>query len=502
MTDDSEGAVNHPVVEGERRLLIDGKLVEASEGGTFDNIDPTTEEVLGVTADATAVDMDLAIAAARRAFDDTDWATNRQLRSRCLGQLHAALVENLEELRQITVAEVGSPISLTYMNQVDLPLEDLAYWIDKPETYEYEEVLPDRDVFGQAQRRVVVREPVGVVGAITPWNFPLNLNLAKLGPALAAGNTVVLKPAPDTPWSATVLGRIIAEQTDIPPGVVNVVAASDHLVGEVLTSDPRVDMITFTGSTVTGRRIMASASATVKKVFLELGGKSANIVLDDVEDASMAIGVSALGVCTHSGQGCAIATRLLLPRSRYAEWLEQADAMMGSATYGDPWDSSNLQGPLINARQRERVLGYIAKGREEGATVVRGGGVPSHLPKGYFVEPTLFGDVNPHATIAQEEIFGPVLCVIPYDDIDEAVRIANGTMYGLSAAVTGGTLERANVVARRLRAGTVMVNGGFWNSPDVPFGGYGQSGVGRENGRQGFEEYLEIKALAYPVAQA
>jgi aldehyde dehydrogenase (NAD+) len=283
---------------------------------------------------------------------------------------------------------------------------------------------------------------------------------------------------------------------------VNVVAASDHLVGEVLTSDPRVDMITFTGSTVTGRRIMASASATVKKVFLELGGKSANIVLDDVEDASMAIGVSAIGVCTHSGQGCAIATRLLLPRSRYAEWLEQADAMMGSSTYGDPWDAANLQGPLINARQRERVLGYIAKGREEGATVVRGGGVPSHLPKGYFVEPTLFGDVHPQATIAQEEIFGPVLCVIPYDDVDDAVRIANGTMYGLSAAVTAGTLERANSVARRLRAGTVMVNGGFWNAPDVPFGGYRQSGVGRENGRQGFEEYLEVKALAYPAAQA
>jgi aldehyde dehydrogenase (NAD+) len=493
-------AVSHPEVAGESRLLIGGELTPARKEGTFENIDPSTEEVLGVTADGTGEDMELAIAAARKAFDETDWSTNRAFRSKCLAQLHAGLVKHIEELRQITIAEVGSPLSLTYMNQVDLPLEDLAYWIDKPEAYEYEETLPDREVFGQSQRRVVVREAVGVVGAITPWNFPLNLNLAKLGPALAAGNTVVLKPAPDTPWSATFLGRVIAEETDIPAGVVNIVASSDHLVGEVLTSDPRVDMITFTGSTVTGRRIMASASATVKKVFLELGGKSANIVLDDAEDPGGAIAISAIGVCTHSGQGCAIATRLLLPRSRYEEWLGLADQMMGSVTYGDPWDAANLQGPLINARQRERVLGYIESGRSEGARLVRGGGKPDHLPKGYFVEPTLFADVAPSSTIAQEEIFGPVLCVIPYDGEDEAVSIANGTVYGLSAAVTGGTVDHANAVARRLRAGTVMVNGGMWNAPDVPFGGYRQSGVGRENGRQGFEEYLETKALAFPAA--
>jgi aldehyde dehydrogenase (NAD+) len=492
--------VEHPEVKGEPRLLIGGHLVEASNGATFENLDPTTEKVLGVTADGGAADMEEAIHRARIAFDDTDWSTNGAFRSRCLGQLHEALVSHVDELRNVSVAEVGSPISLTYMNQVDLPLEDLAYWIDKPEAYEYEETLPDRDVFGQAQRRVVVREAVGVVGAITPWNFPINLNLAKLGPALAAGNTVVLKPAPDTPWSATVIGRIIAEETDFPPGVVNIVAASDHLVGEVLTSDPRVDMITFTGSTVTGRRIMSSAAATVKKVFLELGGKSANIVLDDVDDPSGAIGVSAIGVCTHAGQGCAITTRLLLPRSRYDDWLALTDKMMESVTYGDPWDPANLQGPLINSRQRDRVLGYIESGVSEGATLVRGGKTPAGMPKGYFVEPTLFSEVNPNAKIAQEEIFGPVLCVIPYDDVDEAVQIANGTVYGLSAAVTGGSLERAESVARRLRAGTVMVNGGFWNAPDVPFGGYRQSGVGRENGRQGFEEYLEIKAMAFPAS--
>src|SRR5579863_4917137 len=486
-------------VRGEARLLIDGKLVEASSGGTFDNIDPATEAVLGDTADGTAGDMSTAIAAARRAFDDTDWSTNHELRRRCLEQLHAATAAHIEELRAVTVAEVGSPIALTYANQVDLPIEDLAYWVDKPVRYEYEQWLPQRDVFGQPQRRLVRREAVGVVGAITPWNFPLNLNLAKLGPALAAGNTVVLKPAPDTPWSATVLGRIIAEETDIPAGAVNVVASSDHMVGEVLTTDPRVDMITFTGSTATGRRIMAKGSDTVKKVFLELGGKSANIVLDDVADPAGAIGVSAIGVCTHAGQGCAITTRLLLPRSRYDEFLEVADTLMASVTYGDPWDMANLQGPLISARQRDRVMGYIEKGKAEGARLVRGGGRPAHLAKGYFVEPMLFADVDPKATIAQEEIFGPVLTVMAYEDDDDAVRIANDSIYGLSGAVTSASEERTMAVARRVRTGTLMVNGGFWNAPDVPFGGFRQSGVGRENGAEGFEEYLEVKAIALPA---
>jgi aldehyde dehydrogenase (NAD+) len=486
-------------VRGEPRLLVDGKLAEAVAGGSFANIDPATEAVLGHTADGTAADMEAAIGAARRAFDETSWSTDHEFRSRCLAQLHAAVSAHKEELRAVTVAEVGSPIALTYANQVDLPIDDLGYWVEQPVRYEYERWLPERDVFGQPQRRLVRREAVGVVGAITPWNFPLNLNLAKLAPALAAGNTVVLKPAPDTPWSATVLGRLVAEETDIPPGVVNVVASSDHLVGEVLTTDPRVDMITFTGSTRTGRRIMAKGADTVKKVFLELGGKSANIVLDDVADPGGAIGVSAIGVCTHSGQGCAITTRLLLPRSRYDEMLEVADAMMASVTYGDPWDPANLQGPLINATQRERVLGYIAKGTSEGARLVRGGGTPSHLDKGYFVEPTLFADVDPKATIAQEEIFGPVLAVIPYEDDDDAVRIANDSIYGLSGAVTSGSEARAMDVARRIRTGTLMVNGGFWNSPDVPFGGYRQSGVGRENGLEGFEEYLEVKAIALPA---
>jgi aldehyde dehydrogenase (NAD+) len=486
-------------VAGEARLLIDGKLVEASSGATFANVDPTTEEVLGVTADGTEQDMSSAIGAARRAFDETNWSTDHELRRRCLEQFHAACAAHIEELRAVTVAEVGSPIALTYANQVDLPIDDLGYWVDKPVSYQYEHWLPERDVFGQPQRRLVRREAVGVVGAITPWNFPLNLNLAKLGPALAAGNTVVLKPAPDTPWSATVLGRIIAEETDIPAGVVNVVASSDHMVGEVLTTDPRVDMITFTGSTATGRRIMAKGAETVKKVFLELGGKSANIVLDDAPDPGGAIAVSAIGVCTHAGQGCAITTRLLVPRRRYDEYLGLADAMMASVTYGDPWDAGNLQGPLISAKQRDRVMGYIEKGKAEGARLVRGGSRPAQFDKGFFVEPTLFADVDSKATIAQEEIFGPVLVVIPFEDDDDAVRIANDSIYGLSGAVTSASEERAMAVARRVRTGTLMVNGGFWNAPDVPFGGYRQSGVGRENGVEGFEEYLETKAIALPA---
>ncbi len=494
---DAAPKTTHPEVSGEPRLLIDGKLVEATGGKTFANIDPATELTLGDTADATPADMETAIAAARRAFDETSWAEDHAFRRRCLEQFHAALDTHRDELRNLVVAEVGSPMMLTYIMMVDGPIDDLGYWAEKPDQYEYEHWLPVREVFGQPQRRLIRREPIGVVGAITPWNFPLYLNLAKLGPALAAGNTMVLKPAPDTPWSATFLGRLIAEETDIPAGVVNVVASSDHMVGEVLTTDPRVDMITFTGSTATGRRIMAKASETVKKVFLELGGKSANIVLEDADLAS-SVPISAMGVCTHSGQGCAITTRLLVHRSRYDEAVEMAAEGMASVTYGDPWDPANFQGPLISAKQRERVLGYIEKGKAEGARLVCGGGVPTHLEKGYYVEPTLFADVNPKATIAQEEIFGPVLVICSFEDDDDAVRIANDSIYGLSGAVTSATEERALSVARRIRAGTLMVNGGMYNAPDVPFGGYRQSGLGRENGVEGFEEYMEVKAMGLP----
>jgi aldehyde dehydrogenase (NAD+) len=277
---------------------------------------------------------------------------------------------------------------------------------------------------------------------------------------------------------------------------VNVVATSDHMLGEMLASDPRVDMVTFTGSTATGRRVMASAAATVKKVFLELGGKSATIMLDDVDMPSALATIG--GVCAHAGQGCAITTRLLLPKSRYAEGVELATKAFQQFAYGDPMNPAHLQGPLISERQRERVLGYIAKAKQEGARLVAGGGIPKHLPKGYYVEPTLFVDVDPKSTLAQEEVFGPVLAVIPFEDDDDAVRIANDSIYGLSGAVTSASEERALAVARRIRTGTIGINGAMWFAVDTPFGGYQQSGVGRENGVAGFEEYLETKVIGLP----
>ena len=485
---------------GERRNLIDGELVEASSGATFDNLNPATEKVIGQCADGTKEDADAAIAAARRAFDETAWSTDHAFRKRCLTQLYEALGEAREELRAIVVAEAGSPVLLTYSVQVDSTINDMPYWAELAGSYAYEAAMSDIQFMGKSQRRILRREACGVVAAITPWNFPLYLNLCKVGPALAAGNTVVLKPAPDTPWSATQLGRLVAEKTDIPKGVVNIVASSDHAVGEVLTTDPRVDLVTFTGSTATGRRVMEAASRTIKKVFLELGGKSAHIVLDDADFATVLPGLA--GVCTHGGQGCAIPTRLLLPRSRYEEGVELARSVFEKVPYGDPTQPGNLQGPQVSKKQQERVLGYIETGLKEGARLLTGGGVPKHLPVGYYVEPTLFVDVDPGSTIAQEEIFGPVLCVIPYDDDDDAVRIANDSIYGLSGAVSAGSEERALSVARRIRTGTLSVNGGMWFSVDTPFGGYRQSGVGRESGRMGFEEYLETKVIGLPGASS
>jgi aldehyde dehydrogenase (NAD+) len=480
----------------ETRNLIDGRLVPASSGATFENVNPATEEVIGVCADGTKDDMEAAIAAARRAFDETDWSTNQALRGRVLRQFHQALLEAREELRAIVVAEAGSPIALTYAVQVNAFIDAMPYFADLAEGYEYEKPMTNIMFMGASNRRILRREAFGVVGAITPWNFPLYLNLCKLGPAMAAGCTVVLKPAPDTPWCATTLGRLLAEKTDLPPGVVNIVAGSDHRIGELLTTDPRVDLVTFTGSTATGRRIMECAAPTVKKVFLELGGKSANIVLDDA-DFARTLPMAGM-VCVHGGQGCAITTRLLLPRSRYAEGVEIVKTAFQNFPYGDPTDPGRLQGPQVSRKQQQRVLSYIEKGKAEGARCIVGGGVPKHLAKGWFVEPTLFVDVDPRSTIAQEEIFGPVLCVIPYEDDDDAVRIANDSIYGLSGAVSSASEERAMAVARRIRTGTISVNGGMWFHEDTPFGGYKQSGVGRENGRLGFEEYLQVKAIGLP----
>ncbi|MEO6468420.1 MAG: aldehyde dehydrogenase family protein, partial [Acidimicrobiia bacterium] len=443
-------------------------------------------------------DMERAIAAARRAFDESDWASDRELRKRSLRQLQEALGKEREVLRPQIVAEVGAPLMLTYAIQQDSCIDDMEWDIDCIDRVEWEHDLPVHEFFGMSSARRVVREPIGVVGVITPWNFPFMLNLSKVIPALAAGNTVVLKPAPDTPWSATHIGKLVAEYTDIPAGVFNIVTSGDAAnVGEMLTADPRVDMISFTGSTVIGKRIMARGADTLKRVFLELGGKSANIILDDA-DLTAQCGSGAM-VCMHGGQGCAITTRMLLPRSRYDEGVELLKTAFENWKYGDPNDAENLQGPLINARQRERVLGHIEQAKADGARLLVGGGRPAHLEKGFYVEPTLFVDVDPDSALAQEEVFGPVLAVSPYDTDDDAVRIANNSKYGLSGAVNGTDLERAYGIARRIRSGTIAVNGGQWFGPDSPFGGYKQSGLGREHGVAGFEEYLETKTIGLPA---
>jgi aldehyde dehydrogenase (NAD+) len=481
----------------EERLLIGGRLVEAEGGATFDNVNPATEEVIGVVADGTQADMDAAIAAARNAFDATDWSTDVAFRVRCLRQLHEALEKRREDLRPTVVAEVGCPVMLTNIAQLDTPVDGMAWVIDLLERYEWSEDLGEAVNFGVNSRRTVHREATGVVGAITPWNYPIQINLAKVVPALAAGNTVVLKPAPDTPWTATLLGRLVAEETDIPSGVFNVVTSADHSVGQQLAEDSRVDLVSFTGSTATGRRVMAAASTNLKKVFLELGGKSAMVVLDDADVAEAAAG-SAFQILSHAGQGCAITSRLVVPASRHDEAVEALTSTLASVPYGDPTDPSHLMGPLVSARQRERVLGYIETAKEEGATVACGGGVPDHLPVGYYVEPTVLTGVDPDATVAQEEIFGPVMVVQTHDGDDDAVAVANDSIYGLSGGVVGSP-ERARAVAARIRTGTMSVNGGMWFGADVPFGGYKQSGIGREMGRAGFEEYLETKAVAEPA---
>ena len=476
----------------ESRLLVDGKLV-AGSGGTFPTVNPATEEVLGVAADATAEDMNAAIGAARRAFDDTDWSTNVELRVRCIRQLQQAMRDHVEELRELTIAEVGAPVMLTSMAQLEGPIEDLSFCADTAESYEWTTDLGIAAPMGMKTHRTVAREAVGVVGAITPWNFPHQINLAKLGPALAAGNTVVLKPAPDTPWCAAVLGELIVEHTDFPPGVVNIVTSSDHGVGALLSTDPRVDMVSFTGSTNTGRAVMADGAATLKKVFLELGGKSAFLVLDDA-DLAGACSMAAFTASMHAGQGCAITTRLVVPRERYDEAVEAAAGTMSGLKAGDPTNSGTVCGPVISARQRDRIQEYLDSAIAEGGTFACGGG--SDRDTGFFIDPTVIAGLDNSARVAQEEIFGPVLTVIAHDGDDDAVRIANDSPFGLSGTVFSADEERAAAVAARLRVGTVNVNGGVWYSADMPFGGYKQSGIGREMGIAGFEEYLETKAIA------
>ena len=477
-------------------LFIDGKLVPG--GSRYPTINPATEEVVGMAADGSAEDMSRAIDAARRAFDTTDWSTNTELRVRGIRQLRDAMKANVEQLRELTIAEVGAPRMLTSMAQLEGPVEDLSFSADTAESYEWRQDLGVASPMGIKTQRTIAREAVGVVGAITPWNFPHQINLAKLGPALAAGNTIVLKPAPDTPWCAAVLGELIAEHTDIPPGVVNIVTAGDHAVGALLSSDPRVDMVSFTGSTNTGRAVMAAGAATIKKVFLELGGKSAFLVLDDA-DLAGACSMSAFTASMHAGQGCAITTRLVVPRARYDEAVEAAAATMAGLAPGDPNNPGTICGPVISERQRDRVQSYLDLAISEGGRFACGGGRPADRDKGFFIEPTVIAGLDNSARVAREEIFGPVLTVIAHDGDDDAIRIANDSPFGLSGTVFSADPDRAQAAAARMRVGTVNVNGGVWYSADAPFGGYKQSGVGREMGLAGFEEYLELKVIATAV---
>ncbi len=482
-------------ISGEERLYIGGELRPAKSGAVFETLNPATEEVLGVAADGGAEDMDEAIAAARRAFDETTWSTDVEVRVRGLRQLHEAFLRHSDEIRSMTVAEVGSPVSMTTHAQLDSPVAGLAWVADLAERYEWEQDLGVAEPLGIASHRWIRKEAGGVVGAISPWNVPHQINLAKVGPALAAGATVVLKPAPDTPWCASILGRLVAEETDIPAGVFNVVTSSDHRLGAMLSKDPRVDQISFTGSTSTGRKVMGDSAATLKKVFLELGGKSAFVILDDA-DMAAATAMAAFTICTHAGQGCTITTRLVVPRARFDEAVDGAAAVMSMLPAADPTDPGTICGPLISAVQRDRVESYLALAEAEGGRFVLGGGRPKDLERGFFIEPTLIVGLDNSSRVAQEEIFGPVLVVIPHDGDDDAVRIANDSTFGLSGSVYSGDRDRAVAVANRIRTGTIGVNGGLWFSPDVPFGGYKQSGIGREMGVAGFEEYLETKSIA------
>ena len=476
-----------------KRLLIDGELVAAEK--TFGSLNPATGQELGRAPHASVAQAEAAIAAARRAFDETDWATDTALRIRCLEQLDKALTEHAEELRELTIAEVGAPRQLTYGPQLDEPAKLPGYYAEVLRTYPMAEELGEKEIRGQRHRRWVEKEATGVVAAIIAYNYPNQLALAKVAPALAAGCTVVLKGAPDTPLTTLALGELIAEHTDIPPGVVNVLTSSDAEIGELLTTHPSVDMVSFTGSTAVGRRIMAAASDTVKKVFLELGGKSAMVILDDADFDAAAM-FAAFTICSHSGQGCALTSRLLVPREHHDEIVAKVAAGLGRVRYGDPTDPKTFMGPLISEKQRDKVDGMVQRAVAAGAKLVTGG---ERVDPGFFYTPTLLAEVDPAAEIAQDEVFGPVLAVIPFDDDDDAVRIANNSIFGLSGAVHSRDEARAIGVARRIRTGTFSINGGNYFSQDVPFGGYKQSGIGRESGVAGFEEFLQVKSFGAVV---
>lgn len=468
------------------KLYIGGEWRPASGKGSFEVTHAATEAVIGRIPAGDRTDVDQAARAARAAFDG--WSrTPPATRAEYLGKILAGLVARGGEIAETVASEVGMPIGLAKAIQAGLPAASFQTALALTTSYEYEK---------QSGNSLIVKEPVGVVGCITPWNYPLHQVAAKVAPALAAGCTVVLKPSEVAPLSAFILAEIIHE-AKLPPGVFNLVSGDGPTVGEAIASHPEVDMVSFTGSTRAGRRVSELAAPTVKRVALELGGKSANVILEDA-DLKRAVQQGVQNCYLNSGQTCSAWTRMLVPRARQAEAVALAKAKAESFQLGNPLDAKTTLGPLVSATQRDRVRGYIQRGISEGATLVTGGpDAPEGLATGYFVRPTVFADVTPEMTIAQEEIFGPVLCIIPYDTEEDAVRIANQSIYGLGGGVWAGDVEHAKQVARRIRTGQVDINGAAFN-PTAPFGGYKQSGRGREMGVHGFEEFLEIKSLQLP----
>ncbi len=470
-------------VQTRDKIFIGGRWVEPQGGETLEVVNSTSEDVMATIPACTPADADLAVRAARDAFDS--WSqTSREERAGYLAAISAGLGERSDEIAATISQELGMPLTLSRIIQAGLPIGQFGAMPGLMEEVAWEEEI------GNSR---VLREPAGVLGAITPWNYPLNQIAAKVAPALAAGCTVVLKPSEVVPLNAFILAEVI-EAVGLPAGVFNLVTGTGPAVGEAIAGHPGVDMVSFTGSTRAGRRVSELASATVKPVAMELGGKSPNVILDDA-DLSKAI-PDGVGKCyLNSGQTCSALTRMLVPHEKLAEAEELAKAAAESFTPGDPFEDSTRLGPLVSAVQRERVRGYIEKGESEGAKLVTGGAAPPEgLERGYFVRPTVFSEVTPEMAIAQEEIFGPVLAIQPYENEDDAVRIANDTVYGLAGGVWSGDQERAIGVAKRIRTGQIEINGGAFN-PLAPFGGYKQSGHGRENGRFAIEELLQVKSL-------
>ncbi|MBE7480748.1 MAG: aldehyde dehydrogenase family protein [Polyangiaceae bacterium] len=465
------------------RHYIAGEWVPSTGEGSFDVVCSSTEEKIGSVPAGSAGDAERAVLAAAQAFPA--WSgTPREERTALLLRVAEGLSARHSEIAELIASEVGMPLKLAGPIQVGLPVSNLAATARAAQDLVLEE---------RVENSLVVREPVGVVACITPWNYPLNQVLAKVAPALAVGCTVVLKPSEVAPLSAFVLAEVM-HAAGAPAGVFNLVSGDGPTVGEVLAAHPKVDMVSFTGSTRAGRRVAELAAKSIKRLALELGGKSANVILDDA-DLGQAVKAGVSNCYLNSGQTCSAWTRMLVPRARLAEATELAKAAAEKFTLGNALEGKGRLGPLVSAAQRERVLGYIRRGIEEGATLVTGGAEPpADQPRGFFVRPTVFSDVRPEMSIAQEEIFGPVLCIIPYDTEEDAIRIANDSIYGLGGGVWSKDAARAERVARRLRTGQVDINGGAFN-PVAPFGGYKQSGIGREGGRHGLEEYLETKSL-------